>query len=45
VIEGAFAQARHADLRGRPGDRLPVEDGVLRLALKPWEIATVQLSG
>ncbi|MEV4573266.1 glycoside hydrolase family 38 C-terminal domain-containing protein [Nonomuraea jabiensis] len=45
VIEGAFTQARHADLRGRPGDRLPVADGVLRLALKPWEIATVQLSG
>ncbi|MFI6742370.1 glycoside hydrolase family 38 C-terminal domain-containing protein [Nonomuraea sp. NPDC050451] len=45
VIEGAFTQAHHADLRGRPGDRLPVEDGVLRLALKPWEIATVQLSG
>jgi alpha-mannosidase len=45
VIEGAFTQARHADLRGRPGDRLPVADGVLRLALRPWEIATVQLSG
>ncbi|MEV6034947.1 glycoside hydrolase family 38 C-terminal domain-containing protein [Nonomuraea sp. NPDC052116] len=45
VIEGAFTEARHADLRGRPGDRLPVADGVLRLALKPWEIATVQLSG
>ncbi|MDX3105380.1 glycoside hydrolase family 38 N-terminal domain-containing protein [Nonomuraea angiospora] len=45
VIEGAFTQARHADLRGRPGDPLPVADGVLRLALKPWEIATVQLSG
>ncbi|MEU6784320.1 glycoside hydrolase family 38 C-terminal domain-containing protein [Nonomuraea angiospora] len=45
VIEGAFTEARHADLRGRPGDRLPVADGVLRLALQPWEIATVQLSG
>ncbi|MEW1840577.1 glycoside hydrolase family 38 C-terminal domain-containing protein [Nonomuraea angiospora] len=45
VIEGAFTQARHADLRGRPGDPLQVADGVLRLALKPWEIATVQLSG
>ncbi|MEV4354152.1 glycoside hydrolase family 38 C-terminal domain-containing protein [Nonomuraea sp. NPDC049625] len=45
VIEGPFTEARHADLRGRPGDRLPVADGVLRLALKPWEIATVQLSG
>ncbi|MEV0596662.1 alpha-mannosidase [Nonomuraea cavernae] len=44
VVEGAFTQARHADLRGRPGDPLPVTDGVLRLPLRPWEIATVQLS-
>ncbi|GGO70526.1 glycoside hydrolase family 38 C-terminal domain-containing protein [Nonomuraea cavernae] len=44
VVEGVFAQARHADLRGRPGDPIPVTDGVLRLPLRPWEIATVQLS-
>ncbi|MEU8250391.1 glycoside hydrolase family 38 C-terminal domain-containing protein [Nonomuraea sp. NPDC048916] len=44
VIEGSFAQARHADLRGRPGAPLTVVDGVLRLPLRPWEIATVQLS-
>ncbi|MFG1707694.1 glycoside hydrolase family 38 C-terminal domain-containing protein [Nonomuraea sp. M3C6] len=45
VIEGAFTQARHADLRGRPGDEVPVSDGVVRLPLKAWEIATIQLSG
>ncbi len=44
VIEGAFSQARRADLRGRPGEELPVTDGVLRLPLRAWEIATVQLA-
>jgi alpha-mannosidase len=44
VIEGAFGQARRADLRGRPGEELPVADGVLRLPLGAWEIATVQLA-
>ncbi|MBF8185878.1 alpha-mannosidase [Nonomuraea sp. K274] len=43
VIEGAFTEARHADLRGRPGESVPVTDGVLRLPLGPWEIATIQL--
>ena len=43
VVEGAFTHARHADLRGRPGDPVEVTDGVLRLPLRAWEIATVQL--
>ncbi|MER6942423.1 alpha-mannosidase [Nonomuraea sp. NPDC000554] len=44
LVEGGFTQARRADLRGRPGDPLQVEDGILRLPLRPWEIATVQLT-
>ncbi|TDB96872.1 alpha-mannosidase, partial [Nonomuraea longispora] len=43
VITGDFTEATHADLRGRPGDPLPVTDGTLRLPLKPWEIATIHL--
>lgn len=35
--------ACRADLRGRPGEALPVEDGAVRLPLRAWEIATVQL--
>ncbi|WBB69423.1 glycoside hydrolase family 38 C-terminal domain-containing protein [Micromonospora sp. WMMD812] len=36
--------ARRADLLGRPGERLDVDaDGLLRLPLRSWEIATVQL--
>ncbi|MEV5330110.1 glycoside hydrolase family 38 C-terminal domain-containing protein [Nonomuraea sp. NPDC052634] len=42
VIAGGLQEARHADLRGRPGDPLEVTDGTLRLPLGPWEIATVQ---
>ncbi|MCK2221490.1 alpha-mannosidase [Actinomadura sp. ATCC 31491] len=42
VITGDLAEARHADLRGRPGDPVPVQDGTVRLPLKPWEIATIQ---
>ncbi|PZG16258.1 glycoside hydrolase family 38 C-terminal domain-containing protein [Nonomuraea aridisoli] len=42
VISGDLLEARHADLRGRPGDAVPVADGTLRLPLGPWEIATVQ---
>ncbi|WP_143590993.1 glycoside hydrolase family 38 C-terminal domain-containing protein [Thermoactinospora rubra] len=43
VVEGAFGQARRADLRGRPGEALEVSGGVLRLPMRAWEIATVQL--
>ncbi|MFG2073473.1 glycoside hydrolase family 38 N-terminal domain-containing protein [Nonomuraea maritima] len=42
VIAGDLAEARHADLRGRPGASVPVTDGALRLPLGPWEIATIQ---
>ncbi|WP_049564838.1 glycoside hydrolase family 38 C-terminal domain-containing protein [Nonomuraea sp. SBT364] len=44
VVEGGFTRARLADLRGRPGAEVPVTDGVLRLPLGAWEIATVQVS-
>ena len=40
---GPVTAARRADLRGRPGDDVPVADGTLTLPLRPWEIATVQL--
>jgi len=36
--------ARTCDLLGREGDALPVEGGVLRLPMRPWQIVTVQLS-
>jgi len=40
----AVRGARRADLLGRPGEPLPVDaEGRLRLPLRPWEIATVQL--
>ncbi|MEU7739683.1 alpha-mannosidase [Nonomuraea sp. NPDC049158] len=43
IISGTFTQARHADLRGRPGDPIPVSSGTVHLPLRPWEIATIQL--
>jgi alpha-mannosidase len=43
VIEGDFTRARRADLLGRPGGDLPVGHGKVRLPLRAWEIATVQL--
>jgi mannosylglycerate hydrolase len=43
VIRGPFDEARDADLLGRPLGSLPTEPGLLRLALGPWEIRTVQL--
>jgi alpha-mannosidase len=38
-LEGAW----RADLLGRRGERLTVDDDVVRLPLRAWEIATVQL--
>lgn len=35
--------ARACDLLGREGEPLSLADGVLRLPLRPWQIATVQL--
>ncbi|MEV0617840.1 alpha-mannosidase [Nonomuraea sp. NPDC050404] len=42
VISGDLVEARHADLRGRPGEYVQVTDGVVRLPLSSWEIATIQ---
>ncbi|MGN9838738.1 glycoside hydrolase family 38 C-terminal domain-containing protein [Nonomuraea sp. H19] len=42
VISGDLVQARHADLRGRPGESVQVRDGEVRLPLRAWEIATLQ---
>ncbi|GAA4566578.1 glycoside hydrolase family 38 C-terminal domain-containing protein [Planotetraspora kaengkrachanensis] len=44
VVEGAFTRARYADLRGRGGDEIEAGSGVVRLPLRAWEIATVQLA-
>ncbi|MFI9597288.1 alpha-mannosidase [Nonomuraea sp. NPDC052265] len=43
VVRGAFTRARRAGLTGSPGEPLETEEGTLRLPLKAWEIATVQL--
>ncbi|MER6505831.1 alpha-mannosidase [Nonomuraea sp. NPDC001636] len=43
VVRGAFTEARRAGLTGGPGEPLETADGTLRLPLRPWEIATVQL--
>ncbi|NJP64842.1 glycoside hydrolase family 38 C-terminal domain-containing protein [Streptomyces spiramenti] len=43
-IAGDFGRARSADLLGRPGEELTVEDGVLTVPVGAWEIATVQLA-
>jgi mannosylglycerate hydrolase len=43
VIRGPFDAAREADLLGRPLGSLATDGGILRLALGPWEIRTVQL--
>ncbi|MGW1886655.1 glycoside hydrolase family 38 N-terminal domain-containing protein [Streptomyces sp. NPDC001970] len=43
LVQGEFTRARRADLLGRPGEALSVTDGAVRLALRPWEIATLQL--
>jgi alpha-mannosidase len=44
IVRGSFDEARRVDLLGRPGADLPIaEPGLLKLALGPWEIATVQL--
>ncbi|MFI6810783.1 alpha-mannosidase [Nonomuraea sp. NPDC050328] len=42
-VEGAFTEARRADLRGRPGERIPVTGGTAELPAGAWEIVTVQL--
>lgn len=47
VLVGAagapVTSARTCDLLGREGETLPVQDGVLRLPMRAWQIVTVQL--
>ena len=43
TIGDGIAEAHEVDLLDRPGDRLAVENGALRLRLEPWQIRTVQL--
>ncbi len=43
TVRGRFSAARRADLLGRPGAPLTATDGTVELALRAWEIATVQL--
>ena len=40
----AVSTARRADLLGSPGEELSVVDGWVRLPMRPWEIATIQLT-
>ncbi|WP_433238274.1 alpha-mannosidase [Streptosporangium sp. CA-135522] len=44
VIRGPFGAARRADVLGAAGERLEVTGGVVRLPLRPFEIATVHLT-
>jgi mannosylglycerate hydrolase len=41
---GQVSAARGADLLGNPGEELSVVDGWVRLPMRPWEIATIQLT-
>ena len=43
TLEMPLAEARAADLLGRPGAPLAVSRGRLELDLAPWEIRTVQV--
>jgi alpha-mannosidase len=43
TVDGGVVAARVADLLGRPGPDLPVAGGMLRLALRAWEVRIVQL--
>lgn len=43
TVRGALLAARRCDLLGVPGQVLSVDEGVLRMTMQPWEIATVQL--
>jgi mannosylglycerate hydrolase len=42
-LHGPFAEARDADILGRPGATLSLEDGAVAVELRPWEIRTIQL--
>ena len=43
TTDAPVTAARRCDLLGHDGDTLPLEDGVLTLPLRPWQIVTVQL--
>jgi len=43
TAETPVTAARACDLLGREGETLPVDGGVLRLPMRPWQIVTVQL--
>ena len=43
TADAPVTAARICDLLGHEGESLPVETGVLRLPLRPWQIITVQL--
>lgn len=43
TVRGALREAREASIIGRPGGRIGLDGEILRLALAPWEIRTVQL--
>ncbi len=42
-VSGGLAAAREVDLLGRPTGSLEVENWAVTLALRPWEIRTLQL--
>ncbi|SFJ38532.1 alpha-mannosidase [Streptosporangium canum] len=44
VVRGPFDAARRADVLGVAGERLEVTGGVVRLPLRPFEIATLHLT-
>ncbi|ACZ88613.1 glycoside hydrolase family 38 C-terminal domain-containing protein [Streptosporangium roseum] len=44
VVRGPFGAARRADVLGVAGERLEVTGGVVRLPLRPFEIATLHLT-
>ena len=43
TTDAPVTAARICDLLGREGEPLPVEHGIMRLPLQPWQILTVQL--
>ncbi|QRP49873.1 hypothetical protein I6J71_20340 [Amycolatopsis sp. FDAARGOS 1241] len=43
-VREPFTSACRADLLGRPGEAVAVDDGTARLSLRPWEIATLRLA-
>lgn len=45
IVRGTFRAAREVDLLGEPtGGSITVDDGMLRLPIRPWEIRTLRLA-